>query len=245
MVETKRCPKCGDTKPLEEFGRDSTKRDGLRSTCKPCTRADRLRLRRETPEETRERHLRELQPCGTYAGYIQHKRRGEPACEPCSEANREYKNGWQRDYQQRPGPRQRRLDSNRQRRTGLTPEGYAKLLESQSECCAICGSPDPGGSGAWHIDHDHACCPGKRSCGECVRGALCSGCNMALGLLHDDMARLQSAIDYLVFWSPPAAPRSAAASLAVSSASIINSETAPSDAASVAASPVASDVQFA
>lgn len=31
-----------------------------------------------------------IQPCGTRAGYDRHKRRGEPACDPCREACREY-----------------------------------------------------------------------------------------------------------------------------------------------------------
>lgn len=35
-----------------------------------------------------------------------------------------------------------------------------------------------------HVDHDHECCPGDASCGECIRGALCSRCNVFLGLIE-------------------------------------------------------------
>lgn len=31
------------------------------------------------------------------------------------------------------------------------------------------------------VDHDHACCSGDRSCGQCIRGMLCGSCNMGLG----------------------------------------------------------------
>jgi Recombination endonuclease VII len=66
----------------------------------------------------------------------------------------------------------------------------------------VCGSTEPGGAGAWHIDHDHACCGAGRSCGKCVRGLLCSRCNTALGLLEDDAARVAAALAYLN--DPPA-----------------------------------------
>ena len=42
----KRCSKCGIVKPLSEFGRDRTKRDGHRARCGDCTRAQQ---RREHP----------------------------------------------------------------------------------------------------------------------------------------------------------------------------------------------------
>ena len=49
-----------------------------------------------------------------------------------------------------------------------------------------------GGGGSNHdfvIDHDHACCNGSRSCGQCVRGILCGRCNMSLGHLERMVTR--------------------------------------------------------
>ena len=79
---------------------------------------------------------------------------------------------------------------------GLTAEGFDALLADQHGRCAICGAPEPGGRGAWHIDHDHSCCPPKHACDNCRRGLLCAMCNIALGTLKDE-AILLSAIAYL------------------------------------------------
>lgn len=80
----------------------------------------------------------------------------------------------------------------------LTPEQFASLLESQGGRCAICETGTPGGPhGWWQVDHDHACCPGQRCCGKCVRGLLCGRCNSLLGYARDDPKRLRAAIQYL------------------------------------------------
>ncbi|WJN63238.1 endonuclease [Streptomyces phage phiScoe45] len=71
---------------------------------------------------------------------------------------------------------------------GLTPAEREALGHN----CHICGA-----GGVMAIDHDHACCPGERSCGACVRGVLCRKCNLALGHFDDDITRLRAAINYL------------------------------------------------
>jgi hypothetical protein len=83
------------------------------------------------------------------------------------------------------------------RRYGITPETYVATLATQGGGCAICGSKKAGGRGEFHVDHDHACCPGAKSCGNCVRGLLCALCNVALGAFRDDPELLRQAINYL------------------------------------------------
>lgn len=79
---------------------------------------------------------------------------------------------------------------------GISFEQYQTLLEKQNFQCAICKSPSPGVKD-WHIDHDHRCCPNRRSCGKCVRGLLCMKCNIGLGAFKDDPQSLTNAILYL------------------------------------------------
>lgn len=82
------------------------------------------------------------------------------------------------------------------RRYGISGARYDALLSAQGGVCAICrGTNESGRSMA--VDHDHSCCPGDRACGRCVRGLLCSNCNMGLGLFQEDAVRLRAAVAYL------------------------------------------------
>lgn len=84
------------------------------------------------------------------------------------------------------------------RKHGLTQDDYDSILESQNYGCGVCGSKEAFTKyGRFHIDHDHACCPGIRSCGECVRGLLCSKCNQGLGNFGDNIETMKKAIQYL------------------------------------------------
>jgi hypothetical protein len=83
-------------------------------------------------------------------------------------------------------------------RYGITLDERDAMLAAQGGVCAICKSPDPGNGREWCTDHDHACCPQKsRSCGKCIRGILCFGCNVMLGCAKDSESTLHNAIDYL------------------------------------------------
>lgn len=78
---------------------------------------------------------------------------------------------------------------------GLTIERYDELLARQDGVCAVCREA-PGYRGL-DVDHDHSCCPGRRSCGRCIRGLLCSPCNRAIGYFRDDPVLMRAAIEYL------------------------------------------------
>ena len=79
----------------------------------------------------------------------------------------------------------------------LTVEQYDALLVAQGGGCAICETKTPGGRGTFHVDHDHSCCSGRKTCGKCVRGLLCHSCNIGQGHFKDDPARLIASANYL------------------------------------------------
>jgi hypothetical protein len=79
----------------------------------------------------------------------------------------------------------------------LSLDAYLIKVKIQENKCAICNNDflaEPC------IDHDHSCCSGRKSCGECVRGLLCRKCNAALGAFQDDLQILKAAADYIERW---------------------------------------------
>ncbi len=83
------------------------------------------------------------------------------------------------------------------RQHGVTVDWYIATLTEQGGGCAICGKTEEENGKLLAVDHDHACCPGKFSCGECVRGLLCHGCNVAIGHLQDSPRLLVNAMSYI------------------------------------------------
>jgi hypothetical protein len=68
------------------------------------------------------------------------------------------------------------------------------MLAEQGDVCAVCNMPEThidrrsGNIRELCVDHDH-------KTGE-VRALLCSACNVALGRLNEDPARIRALADY-------------------------------------------------
>ena len=80
-------------------------------------------------------------------------------------------------------------------RYGISKYNYEDMLLSCDNKCMICGEEEKatdnrtGKKYALAVDHCHT--TGK------VRGLLCSGCNVAIGLFNDNTGKLKNAITYL------------------------------------------------
>lgn len=90
------------------------------------------------------------------------------------------------------------------REYNMTPDEVNALIQRQNGLCALCFEPldltKTSGPKSVNIDHDHACCDDKRTCGKCVRGVLHSSCNAGLGMFKDNTSTLQKAIAYIEHW---------------------------------------------
>ncbi len=76
-----------------------------------------------------------------------------------------------------------------QSKYGITINDYDNILEAQGNCCDICSTDTPDGTGRFVVDHCHN--TGK------MRGIVCSKCNIMLGMARDDTGILKAAIHYL------------------------------------------------
>ncbi len=76
---------------------------------------------------------------------------------------------------------------------GITLINYEKLLLFQNNSCAICGVNKSTLTRPLGVDHNHET--------GCVRGLLCSKCNLLLSNAKEDISVLNKAIEYLIKYS--------------------------------------------
>lgn len=184
-TETRICP-VGD----HPFEYDMRSRGPRPTFCTPehqwKAAADRARARQAALTRRTCARCREEKDASAFGGVT------NPYCRPCHteyERERRKVNGQQNPEYTR---------AINLRRYGLTIAQFDAMLTAQDSQCAICQTRDPGGQG-WHVDHDHRCCnTRKTSCGRCIRGILCSRCNIAIGNLRDNEIIIQAALDYVI-----------------------------------------------
>jgi hypothetical protein len=198
-TELKQCSKCKEYKELDLFSNHKSTKDGKQSYCKSCDTANHRAYREANPEKKAayQRAYREenKEKAKAYwrAYYAANPEKVAEKNRAYREANPEKVAEIQRAY--REANPEKVAERQRVCRYNLTNERYQKLLEEQNNRCEICLKPFAGR--AAHIDHDHVCCPGTKSCGKCIRGLLCGNCNKMLGFSEDGAEILQSAMNYL------------------------------------------------
>ena len=89
--------------------------------------------------------------------------------------------------------RKKENDYKRFQAFGITAEQFELMKLKQNNECPICKKEFTDTPA---VDHDHNCCPGRKTCGKCIRGLLCSNCNRQLGII-EKQNWLNNAIAYL------------------------------------------------
>lgn len=201
----KTCAACKITKPVEEFHKDRSKKDGLNLYCKPCTIAKQKVFQTRPPRETlpggqkRCQHCKEIKTPGDFFAAAETYDGLSRRCKVCATENHDK---WRRKnlpYMREASKKWRsknpRLAKDHKLKStyGIPIGTYERLLTEQQGCCAICQTSDPGGMGDFHVDHDHET--------KAVRGLLCHNCNVGLGHFKSSGGILQQAIEYLLHYT--------------------------------------------
>jgi hypothetical protein len=178
----KKCLRCGEKKPLDEFNKDSSQDDGKCTRCKTCMKYYRDKYRAENPE-----HFKKI----SRASLNRRRKEKYPLREPvdgnCSRCG-EFREAAE-FYRNKNSPTGRDSWCKDCRRTYHRAYTYGISEEKLKEFtdigeCQICGATE-----RLFIDH----CHNKNE----VRGLLCINCNFGIGNFRDSKELLIRAAEYL------------------------------------------------
>jgi hypothetical protein len=219
----KNCSKCKKNKNYSDFNKHPTSKDGYGSWCKQCQK-DNYRSKKtyKFPPKEKDGKIYCTQ-CSMYLDPSSFPEKKKSWCKPCQKEYDQKKIDLKRILPKKmQGNKihcrycEQYLDKSKfwggltycrecskqvghagkLKGYGLTVDKYIDMEKSQNGVCAICKNPELKNN-RLSVDHNHACCPGTKSCGKCVRGLLCSKCNFFIGAAKDNIKILQAAIDYL------------------------------------------------
>lgn len=156
----KECYKCKQTKPASDFYKSYLKysTDGLDYYCKYCRTGESIKSHRGGNKK----------PCSISECETSHYAYGY-----CRKHYARFKRTGSTDKRLAvTGPNTK--DLMLRLKYLITLEEFNKMAANG---CEICGDKPEH---SLHVDHDHSCCDSAKTCGECVRGILCSRCNKAV-----------------------------------------------------------------
>ena len=169
-VHEKRCPSCGETKPLtfDYFYRSKSTLSGFRPLCKLCVNAQNREYNRNHPEKAVVRVIRSR------------NRSAESIRDHCERSKK-----WARENPLR-------LRSSRaSAEFGVPRRWFEEQLERTGGRCEICGVLHRSHDYPKFLSIDHCHTTGA------VRGLLCERCNFGIGQFKDNPELLERAIAYL------------------------------------------------
>lgn len=198
-METKQCKKCQETKTLDQFYKANynykNNQDGYDYYCKYCRKGSHLNSIRTNKKQcslddcNKPHYAKEL--CRMHYARKARHGRTESKNKPVEK---------DRNYQ---------YDDIKTiyRRNWMLKNSYKISLDEfnkrAANGCEICGNKPERNL---HVDHNHSCCNGAKSCGKCVRGIICNRCNMAVdkmetGVMRPDYPQYELIKQYLEAYS--------------------------------------------
>lgn len=182
----KLCRTCQKWLDVAEFGKNGRTSDGLTGDCMPCSRilgrsrarVGGSRLLATSRDEHGNKYCKDCKHWLPEASFGINRRVVDGLSNNCSNCRsaKSRSNSLMRYYR-------------------MTTEQFEAMFSAQGGRCASCRDEFTTKP---HIDHDHACCPTEKSCGDCVRGLLCNRCNLGMGIFLDEPRRLMAAANYLI-----------------------------------------------
>jgi hypothetical protein len=181
-VATKRCPKCGEVKPVSEYYKKPEAKDGLQASCIGCQKLSgnaRHAANRASFDPAVIPEFKVCYKCGIEkpaSGFNVYRSCSDGLfgmCIPCQSHANWVGTLW-REYR-------------------LTEDDYNTLFQNQGGVCAapFCGcTPEENGE-RLSVDHCHAT--------GVIRGLLCNTCNTTLGRHEDQPNAFYGMGDYLRF----------------------------------------------
>lgn len=185
MAETKicsnpqgQCPAAGQQQPVENFNWLNSVKGYRQSFCKICKK----QYNRFYEARSRGKTVDELRPNRPNGATLKRDSTGRKQCIGCAEYKNESCFSKSTSVLDGLHPRCKRCVADTQK--GLTLERRRAMLKEQNGMCA---GPDcdlvfdinGDAKTNYCIDHFHECCPGQKTCGNCIRSLLCRQCNVA------------------------------------------------------------------
>lgn len=149
VIEMKKCTNCGEVKPLEEFYKDKSKKDGRERRCKVCKKryyeANREKISEQKKQYREDNREKILEYQKQY--YETNRERVIERCKQYRQANSKKLLEWRRQYRQANREAFKLRDQKRRARKAnaagnCTPEQLQARFDYHGNRCVYCGSEE-------------------------------------------------------------------------------------------------------